>query len=244
MIQWHSRLPLSRQSPGLNFPRCRNSRHRGSSWRGAECRRMAEWRKDPNGRHQWCMVFVPGQWPPVVGWPVVTWLWRWRCFNRGLWLFFSASLSVHRFGIGSGGDSFVMFWVRPLLDLQWICHTPMLNKPRYPPGNLHIPSKIHIKSDDFPLSKVGKSLFPGGLLSKFWILQPFQNGKDGQPCALLAAPLRSSSGCRWTLCPAIALPGRWVWRGWNFEKSLDVSSQNLPVLSYFVEFYVKPTYTY
>eukprot|EP00434_Breviolum_minutum_P012527 symbB.v1.2.011037.t1/scaffold733.1/size168030/8 len=31
--------------------------------------------------------------------------------------------------------------------------------------------------------------------------------EDGQPCALLAAPLRSSSGCRWTLCPAIALPG-------------------------------------
>jgi len=31
--------------------------------------------------------------------------------------------------------------------------------------------------------------------------------EDGQPCALLAAPLRSTRGCRWTLCPGIALRG-------------------------------------
>ena len=31
--------------------------------------------------------------------------------------------------------------------------------------------------------------------------------QDGQPCALLAAPLRSPRGCRWTLCPGIALRG-------------------------------------
>ncbi len=152
-------------------------------------------------RHQWSMVFVgAGQWPPVVGWPLVAWLWRWRSFNRGLFFFFIFVLLLHV--RGSGGDSFVMF----CLDC------------------------FEIYNDEQTRCQI---------LSNFcWILQPFQNGEDGQPCALLAAPLRSSTGCRWTLCPAIVLPGSHVsLKGWNLN-IMEVSNQSLPVSTYFAEFYI------
>ena len=64
----------------------------------------------------WCLcqasglLLLDGRWLPGCEGGVA--------LTEDCFFFFSASLSVHRFGIGSGGDSFVMFWVRPLMDLQ------------------------------------------------------------------------------------------------------------------------------
>ena len=88
--------------------------------------------------------------------------------------------------------------------------------------------------DDFPLSKVGKSLFPGGYSPSFESYNPSRMARtvNPAPCWQLPceAPVVAAGPCALpSLCQAVM-------------SSLDVSSQNLAVSSYFVEFYIEPTY--
>ena len=95
-----------------------------------------------------------------------------------------------------------------------------------PSWNSHIPSKITFLKMIFLLSKVGKSLFPGGYSPNFESSNPSRMARtvNPAPCWQLPceAPVVAAGPC--------ALP--------------SLCQADLPVLSYFVEFYIKPTYQY
>lgn len=87
-----------------------------------------------------------------------------------------------------------------------------------------------------------KSLFPGGYSPSFESYNPSRMARtvNPAPCWQLPceAPVVAAGPCALpSLCQAVEFEG-----GETSSKSLDVSSQNLPVLSFFVESYIKPTY--